>query len=116
MTLDNGTIQLAVVFGACVAATLIVCLTVWLHHAESTRVDVARAAVDRQKYLAQISDNEVKNTEAKYKLALLERVGSHELDTVDLHIPQADIDALALDKIKARINAMRIEVKVNTQL
>lgn len=110
MGLDAGTTQWFLFLSTSVIATLVISVTILAHKAVS-------AQEDRHVQAAKVADAEARKAEANakqadsvYQTALLQQVGVPP--EISVNVPQSEIDRLAMDVLKQRLNAITLEVKL----
>lgn len=114
---DNGTMQGFIFASTIVLISFIICMCIVgfrLAEAFGERLgskvgvekEIANAAASKR-YQAEA---EVKKAETEYQTALLQRVG--QMPPVQINIPQAEVDKLAMGYIKRRIEALKIDIQL----
>lgn len=114
---DRGTQQALFVLSSVVLVVFIICLCVvgfrlaeaWGEKSNSKSIvesEIARAAEAK----AREAEMYAKKTEMEYQKALLERVGT--IPTITVNLPQEQLDKLALDSVKRRIESLKVVVEL----
>ena len=105
---DPITTQVFLWLTAIVLIAVVICLCVVGYHAATSWGERARANSAVEDALARTAESNAKQAEAAYQLALLNRVGTDP--QITLTVPQAQLDKLATDYVKRRIESIKVKV------
>lgn len=114
----NDPISLQVFFwlSAVVLVTLLICASVVGHRTATAWGERSGSDAVKQKEIARTAewnfrtaDANARQMEMAYQKALLERVG--EIPPISLSVPQEQVDKLAMDYVKRRIESVKVTVE-----
>ena len=110
---DPHSLQVFFWLSAVVLVTLIICTCVVGYRHASARTEVAEASIKVADAEARKAEALARAAESGYQQALIERAGkTHVLDLppISLTIPQDQVNKLAMDYVRQRIQSLRVKI------